>query len=134
MRFYKQLMFILLFSFVGEVISEVFNLPIPGSIIGMLLLFLALQFKLIRLRQIHDLGQFLLANMTILFLPAGVGIMAHFHSIVEFWWQITLIVFVTIFINVMVIGKVVSWIKVRYEGDYVDMSSKEGENDSSISE
>lgn len=133
LRFYKQLMFILLFSFIGEMISEIFSLPVPGSIIGMILLFLALQFRVIRLRQIHDLGQFLLGNMTILFLPAGVGIMAHFSDIIQFWWQISLIILVALFVNILIIGKVVGWIKQRYEGDYVDMVKREElENDSSI--
>ncbi|MFX3972860.1 CidA/LrgA family protein, partial [Streptococcus suis] len=49
MKLYVQFMIILLFSFLGEAISTIFHLPIPGSIIGLILLFLALEFKLIRL-------------------------------------------------------------------------------------
>ncbi len=67
MKLYVQFMIILVFSFLGEAISTIFHLPIPGSIIGLILLFLALEFKLIRLRHIHTVGNFLLANMTILF-------------------------------------------------------------------
>ena len=66
MKLYVQFMIILVFSFLGEAISIIFHLPIPGSIIGLILLFLALEFKLIRLRHIHTVGNFLLANMTIL--------------------------------------------------------------------
>jgi holin-like protein len=122
-------MFILLFSFLGEIISTGFRLPVPGSIIGMILLFLALHFKLIRLRQIHDLGQFLLGNMTILFLPASVGIMTQFNAILAFWWQISLIILLALMVNLVVIGKVVALIKRRYEGDYVEMMEKEQVND-----
>ena len=53
MKLYVQFMIILVFSFLGEAISTIFHLPIPGSIIGLILLFLALEFKLIRLRHIH---------------------------------------------------------------------------------
>ncbi len=58
MKLYVQFMIILVFSFLGEAISTIFHLPIPGSIIGLILLFLALEFKLIRLRHIHTVGNF----------------------------------------------------------------------------
>ena len=48
MKLYVQLMIIFMISLVGEGISSVFHLPVPGSIIGLVLLFLALQFKLLR--------------------------------------------------------------------------------------
>ena len=70
-----QFMLICLFAVIGEAISTFFKLPIPGSIIGLFLLLIALQLKWIRLRHIHAVAEFLIANMTILFLPAGVGIM-----------------------------------------------------------
>lgn len=81
MKLYVQLMVILTFSFAGEVLSTIFNLPVPGSIIGLILLFLALKYKIIRLRHIDAVGNFLLANMTILFLPPAVGLMEHFQDI-----------------------------------------------------
>ena len=42
MKLYVQFMIILVFSFIGEAISNLLHLPIPGSIIGLVLLFLAL--------------------------------------------------------------------------------------------
>ncbi|MBC9701770.1 MAG: CidA/LrgA family protein, partial [Leuconostoc sp.] len=50
MKLYVQFMIILIFSLIGEAISTLFHLPVPGSIIGLVLLFLALEFKIIRLR------------------------------------------------------------------------------------
>ncbi|MDR0921185.1 MAG: CidA/LrgA family protein [Lactobacillales bacterium] len=120
MKIYRQLVLILIFSFAGEVLSTVFHLPFPGSIIGMLLLFLTLEFKLIKVDDVKEVGEFLLGNMTILFLPAGVGIMAHFSMIVKVWWQLAIIVLVTLVVNVLVIGRLVQFIKGRFEGDYVD--------------
>ena len=81
MKLYVQFMIILIFSLIGEAISTLFHLPVPGSIIGLVLLFLALEFKIIRLRHIDTVGNFLLGNMTILFLPAAVGIMEKFNDI-----------------------------------------------------
>ena len=118
MKLYVQLMIIFMISLVGEGISSVFHLPVPGSIIGLLLLFLALQFKLLRLRHISMVGNFLLANMTILFLPPAVGIMDKFQVIAPYLLPIILIVLGAIVLNVCVIAVVVQLIKTRFEGDY----------------
>ena len=118
MKLYVQLMIIFMISVVGEGISSVFHLPVPGSIIGLVLLFLALQFKLLRLRHISMVGNFLLANMTILFLPPAVGIMDKFQVIAPYLLPIILIVLGAIVLNVCVIAVVVQLIKTRFEGDY----------------
>jgi len=118
MKLYVQLMIIFMISLVGEGISSVFYLPVPGSIIGLVLLFLALQFKLLRLRHISMVGNFLLANMTILFLPPAVGIMDKFQVIAPYLLPIILIVLGAIVLNVCVIAVVVQLIKTRFEGDY----------------
>ena len=119
MKIYLQLLIIFGFSFIGNVISNVFRLPVPGSILGMILLFLALQFKLLEFRHVDEAGSFLINNMTILFLPAGVGIMAKWNLISHFWAQILLIVVGALIINMLFLGKLVEWIKVKFEGDYV---------------
>ena len=118
MKLYVQLMIIFMISLVGEGISSVFHLPVPGSIIGLVLLFLALQFQLLRLRHISMVGNFLLANMTILFLPPAVGIMDKFQVIAPYLLPIILIVLGAIVLNVCVIAVVVQLIKTRFEGDY----------------
>ena len=118
MKLYVQLMIIFMISLVGEGISSVFHLPVPGSIIGLVLLFLALQFKLLRLRHISMVGNFLLANMTILFLPPAVGIMDKFQVIAPYLLPIILIVLGAIVLNVCVIAVVVQLIKTRFEGAY----------------
>ena len=118
MKLYVQLMIIFMISLVGEGISSVFHLPVPGSIIGLVLLFLALQFKLLRLRHISMVGNFLLATMTILFLPPAVGIMDKFQVIAPYLLPIILIVLGAIVLNVCVIAVVVQLIKTRFEGDY----------------
>ena len=118
MKLYVQLMIIFMISLVGEGISSVFHLPVPGSIIGLVLLFLALQFKLLRLRHISMVGNFLLANMTILFLPPAVGIMDKFQVIAPYLLPIILIALGAIVLNVCVIAVVVQLTKTRFEGDY----------------
>lgn len=117
MKIYVQLMIILFFSLIGEFVSNAFKLPIPGSIIGMLLLFIALYLKWIRLRHVSQVAYFLLANMTILFLPAGVGVMQYFNVLLPNLLPFVLILFGAIVLNIVTISFVVGFIKRRYEGN-----------------
>jgi holin-like protein len=128
-KIYRQLLIIMAFSFAGDTLSNGLKLPVPGSIIGMILLFLALQFKFIKVESLKEVGGFLLANMTILFLPASVGIMTHWNMISKIWWQLALLVIVGIVLNIAVIGRVAQFVKVKFEGDYVDMNASESDEE-----
>lgn len=125
MKLYVQLMIIFSISLMGEMISTVFSLPIPGSIIGLLLLFLALELKWLRLRHVSMVGNFLLANMTILFLPAAVGIMDRYDVIAPYIFPIVVIILGATVLNVVIIAFVVRFIKERFESDYQERSKKQ---------
>lgn len=119
MEIYIQLFFIFGFSLLGEAITSVFKLSIPGPIIGMILLFLAFEFKLLKTNDVSTAGEFLLNNMTILFLPAGVGILDKWVMISNYWAQILIIIVFALFINIGLLGRLNQFIKVKFEGDYV---------------
>lgn len=76
MKILNQLGIILGILAGGEIISSLFSnfIKIPGSIAGMILLFLLLQFKIIKEEKIKDVADFLLNNMAIFFVPAGVSL------------------------------------------------------------
>jgi len=76
MKLLNQLAIILGIWAMGEYISSFLQniITIPGSIIGMILLFLALQFKVIKLDNISYVGDLFLNNMAIFFVPAGVAL------------------------------------------------------------
>ncbi|WP_067101597.1 CidA/LrgA family protein [Streptococcus sp. DD13] len=118
MKLYVQLMILFTISLIGEGVSMALHLPVPGSIIGLVILFMALELKWLRMRQVNLVGNFLLANMTILFLPPAVGIMDKFDVIAPYLFPIVLIVFFAAALNIILIALVVQWIKRRYEGDY----------------
>ena len=76
MKIFNQLGIILGIFAMGEIISSLFSsvIKIPGAIMGMILLFLLLQFKVIKEEKIKDVADFLLNNMAIFFVPAGVSL------------------------------------------------------------
>ena len=80
-----QIFYILFFYFLGEVISTFIHSFIPGSVIGMVLLFLALAFKIIDADNVKKVAKVLTDNMGLFFLPAGVGLMTSINIISNFW-------------------------------------------------
>ena len=77
MKYLKQLVIILLFSFLGELLQELLPLPVPAAIYGLLLLFLALTFKIVKPESIKTVAGLLLNIMPLLFVAPGVNILSH---------------------------------------------------------
>ncbi|WP_043932615.1 CidA/LrgA family protein [Bacillus sp. EB01] len=70
-----QIGILYLFSFIGTFIQNMFNLVIPGSIIGLLLLFIFLCLKIVPVKWIENGSVFLLGILMFLFIPTTVGLM-----------------------------------------------------------
>lgn len=109
MRLIKQFFWIFLFSLLGEILSAaiVNFVAIPGSVIGMVLLFIALHFNWLKLEQVDEVGTWLTDNMAIFFVPAGVGLMTNFDVLAESWLQLLIIMLVTTAIMMWFVGQVV---------------------------
>lgn len=73
--FLLQLLGLLLFCQVGNYIAEFFHLPIPGNVIGMILLFLLLQMKMIKLEWVDLTSSFLVKHLALFFIPISVSLM-----------------------------------------------------------
>lgn len=117
MDIYKEIMYILIFSLIGELISNIIKLPIPGSVIGMIILFIFLELKLIHMKKIEKVGEFLIENLGILFVPAGVGIMVKFNFIKEIWLSFFVIAIITTVISLIITVKIVEFVKLKFEGE-----------------
>ena len=74
----KGSFYILLFYFLGQMLSLLIHGFIPGSVLGMILLFLALFFKLVKPENVKDVATTITKNMAVFFIPAGVGLMAYY--------------------------------------------------------
>ena len=77
--------YILFFYFTGEFVSYFIGGFIPGSVIGMVLLFVALAFKVVKPEKVKRLSRLLTANMGLFFLPAGVGLMNALGILLQYW-------------------------------------------------
>lgn len=61
-------------SLIGEVLHDLIPIPIPAGIYGMVLLLLSLIFKIVKMENVRRVGRFLIENISMLFIPATVGI------------------------------------------------------------
>lgn len=73
----KGSFYILLFYFLGEILSKLLHNFVPGSVLGMILLFLALYFKLLNPENVRSVATTITKNMALFFVPAGVGLMVY---------------------------------------------------------
>lgn len=70
------LAWLLLCQTAGELLARLLQLPLPGPVLGMLLLLVALRWPLVR-TPVGAVADALLAHLSLLFVPVGVGMMTH---------------------------------------------------------
>ncbi len=73
------------FWLLGELVVYLLDSSIPGSIVGMILLTIALELKVIKLHQVEAISDFLIRNMAFFFIPPGVGLMVNLQLIADNW-------------------------------------------------
>ena len=103
----KEFMLIFTINYVGMLLSKILHLPLPGTILSLLLLFLMLQFKVLKLEKIENAGNFLLLNMTIFFMPPTVKIIDSYELLEKDLFKIIVIILVSTFLTMGITGKVV---------------------------
>lgn len=95
-----------LINLIGEFISSLLKLPIPGSIVGLLLLFISLYFNLIPEKYIKEGAGFLLAILPLFFIPATVGVIQYPEFLSGKGLILILIVMVSTFVTMIIAGRV----------------------------
>ena len=81
MKYICQIAVIFLFTLLGEVMAWLIPLPVPASIWGLLALFLALTFKIVKPEQIKEGSQWLIGLLPLLFVAPAVGLMDQFDAL-----------------------------------------------------
>lgn len=129
MKIFREFLIILVLYFIGELISKTLNIPIPGNIIAMILLFLSLCTGVIKVEKVENISTFFLDHLAFFFIPAGVGLMNSFDSIKSSAIQILIICIVTTIIVMAVTGIIVQFtanmISKKKEDKRIDVNRKD---------
>lgn len=99
-----QLCIIFAVYLMGEVTAMLLPIPIPGNIMGMLLMFIGLTLKWIKMKHVQTVGKFLLSHMAFLFIPAGVSIIESVALIKDDWFKILMVCVLTTIITFAATG------------------------------
>lgn len=106
MKYLRQFGIILAVTCVGEILKYFISLPIPGSIYGLVLMFVLLATKVLKLEYVKETGEFLIEIMSLMFIPAGVGLITSWKQIQPFLIPMLVITLVSTFVVMIVTGKV----------------------------
>ena len=79
---------LLVYQLIGEVAVQLLGLPVPGPVVGLLLLFLTLCMRRSIAEPLRDTANGILQHLSLLFVPAGVGVMVHFSRVSGEWLPI----------------------------------------------
>jgi len=111
MKLLRQFTIILVICFLGEVINKLFKIPIPGNVIGMILLLLSLMCGIIKLEHIEKVSEFLLSHLSFFFVPVGVGIISCLNVMKGEWLPILAIIVMSTIVVMATTGIIVQYLK-----------------------
>jgi holin-like protein len=106
MKYLKQFTIILAVTFIGEVLYQWIPLPIPASIYGMVLLYIALLTGVIKVSSVKETGKFLIEIMPVMFIPAAAQLLESWGIIKPLFAPIVTILVVTTVLVTVVAGRV----------------------------
>ncbi len=106
---------LLLFQLAGELLARGLELPVPGPVLGMVLLFAMLVLRGGVDGELQHTAQSLLQHLSLLFVPAGAGIMLHLHRVADEWLPLTLSLLVSTFVTLAVTALVMRLFAPRPE-------------------
>lgn len=96
----------MVFAFLGELLHHFIPLPIPASIYGIVLLFLALETKILKVSDIKETSSFLIAIMPLMFLPPAVGVIESWNILRESWFPYVVVTLISTVVVMGVSGRV----------------------------
>ena len=110
----NALTLLILCQFIGEVIARGASLPLPGPVIGLVLLLVGL---ILRDRapdaELSTTGGWLLRHFGLLFVPAGVGVITQLDVLGAHFWALAVAIPVSTFLGLVVTG----WVMQRLARD-----------------
>jgi holin-like protein len=91
MKALQGLAWLLALQSAGEALSRLLQLPFPGPVVGLMLMLLALRWQRVR-ESVRGAAEFLLAHLSLLFVPVGVGVMTHLDLLGQYGVRLLLVI------------------------------------------
>ena len=111
MKIIKELSIITGILFIANVLKDITKIPIPSAVLGMILLLFFLLIGIIKLESVEAISKFFLNNITLLFVPGGVGLMTSFGLIKDQWMQIIAVLIIVTLFGIVITGLTVQLVQ-----------------------
>jgi holin-like protein len=95
---------LLCYQLVGEVLVMALGLPLPGPVLGMLLLLVTLVLRTSTAATVEAPAEGLLGHLSLLFVPAGVGVMVHAQRLGGEWLPILVALLVSTLLTLLAVA------------------------------
>lgn len=113
MKYFKQAFIIIVITLIAEVLSHVLPVPLPASIYGMVILFVCLMTGVIKLEQVENVGEWLIAVMPAMFVVPGAGFITSWASLQPHLLSWSVIISVTTILVMAVAGLIAQSLQKR---------------------
>lgn len=100
---------------IGEIVVRALHLPIPGPVLGMLLLFIGFIWRGNIPDYLQQTSQSLLQHLSLFFVPAGVGVMVHINLLQQEWLAIVITLLGSTWLALFVTAWVLQTLLKRWE-------------------
>ena len=110
MQALRGLAWLLAFQSAGELLARGLSLPFPGPVVGMVLLLLALRWQVVQ-APVASCADFLLAHLSLLFVPVGVGVMTHLSLISQYGFRMLAVVALSTLAGLLVTVLSLHWLR-----------------------
>ncbi|PAD68464.1 CidA/LrgA family protein [Bacillus sp. 7586-K] len=108
-----QIIFIHVFLFLGIAIKQFLDIPIPASMIGLVILLICLFLRIVKLEWIEKGGNWLLAELLLFFIPSAVGIVNYDEILSLQGLESVLLIGLSTFIVMAVTAYIADYIQTR---------------------
>lgn len=109
----RGFMILLLCQLVGEIVARILSLPVPGPVVGMLMLWVALSGRRSAPPWLHETAQGVLRHFPLLFVPAGVGIMVHIALLQREWLPLLITLITSTLVTMIVTAAIMRFLLRR---------------------
>ncbi len=124
----NSLTLILCCQLAGEFTVKATGTTAPGPVIGMLILLVILLLKGTVQNELETTANSLLNNLSLLFVPAGVGLMLHFQLIGKEWLPITISLIVSTILTIAITGLMMVWLSNDNSDETLDKQNQNNKN------
>ena len=119
----RGLGWLLVLQSMGELLSRGLSLPLPGPVIGMMMLLVALRWAVVR-EPVSACADYLLSHLSLLFVPVGVGVMTHLSIVSQYGGRMLLVLVVSTLIGLAVTALLLNYLWRRDDASNTDEPRK----------